>query len=52
MNRNQETEPHSGGRVVSFGVLSYLQLMVVDQAPVRNGGTPIRQLTDSYGDDA
>ena len=38
--------------MVCFGVLSYLQLMVVDQAPVRNGGTPIRQLTDSYGDDA
>ncbi len=35
-----------------FGVLSYLQLMVVDEVPVHNGGTPIRQLTDSYGDDA
>ena len=35
-----------------FGVLSYLQLMVVDQVPVHNKGTPIRQLTDSYGDDA
>ena len=35
-----------------FGVLSYLQLMVVDQVPVHNGGTPIQQLTDSYGDDA
>ena len=35
-----------------FGVLSYLQLMVVDTVPVHNGGTPIRQLTDSYGDDA
>jgi len=37
---------------VCFGVLSYLQLMVVDQVPVHNGGTPIQQLTDSYGDDA
>ena len=35
-----------------FGVLSYLQLMVVDQTPVHNAGTPIRQLIDSYGDDA
>ena len=35
-----------------FGVLSYLQLMVVDQIPVHNGGTQIQQLTDSYGDDA
>ena len=41
-----------GGSVVCFGVLSYLQLMVVDQMPVHNGGTPIQQLTDSYGDDA
>ena len=40
------------GTVVCFGVLSYLQLMVVDQMPVHNGGIPIRQLTDSYGDDA
>jgi len=37
---------------VCFGVLSYLQLMVVDQTPVHNAGTPIRQLIDSYGDDA
>ena len=35
-----------------FGVLSYLQLMVVDQVPVHNSGTQIQQLTDSYGDDA
>ena len=40
------------GEVVCFGVLSYLQLMVVDQVPVHNGGTQIQQLTDSYGDDA
>ena len=40
------------GEVVCFGVLSYLQLMVVDQVPVHNGGTQILQLTDSYGDDA
>ena len=38
--------------VVCFGVLSYLQLIVVDEVPVHNGGTPISQLTDSYGDDA
>ena len=41
-----------GGEVVCFGVLSYLQLMVVDQVPVHNGGTQIQRLTDSYGDDA
>ena len=35
-----------------FGVLSYLQLMVVDQVPVHNSGTQIQRLTDSYGDDA
>ena len=40
------------GEVVCFGVLSYLQLMVVDQVPVHNGGTQIQRLTDSYGDDA
>ncbi len=40
------------GVVVCFGVLSYLQLMVVDQVPVHNSGTQIQQLTDSYGDDA
>ena len=42
--------PHR--EVVCFGVLSYLQLMVVDRIPVHNGGTPIQRLTDSYGDDA
>ena len=35
-----------------FGVLSYLQLIAVDQIPVPNTGTKIQQLTDSYGDDA
>ena len=49
-------QPHSNsqtrGEVVCFGVLSYLQLMVVDEVPIHNGGTPITQLTDSYGDDA
>lgn len=50
---DDSSQEGSGARdVVCFGVLSYLQLMVVDQAPVHNGGTPIRQLTDSYGDDA
>jgi sugar/nucleoside kinase (ribokinase family) len=42
----------SSGEVVCFGVLSYLQLMVVDQVPVHNSGTKIQRLTDSYGDDA
>ena len=46
------TTSQPGGAVVCFGVLSYLQLMVVDEVPVHNGGTPISQLTDSYGDDA
>jgi sugar/nucleoside kinase (ribokinase family) len=45
-------ENSSPGEVVCFGVLSYLQLLVVDQVPVYNQGTPISQLTDSYGDDA
>ena len=44
--------PLPGDEVVCFGVLSYLQLMVVDQVPVHNGGTQIQRLTDSYGDDA
>ncbi|MCH7843145.1 MAG: carbohydrate kinase family protein [Chloroflexi bacterium] len=52
MNSSQTPDILPGGEVVCFGVLSYLQLMVVDQVPVHNGGTPIRQLTDSYGDDA
>ncbi|SUZ71361.1 uncharacterized protein METZ01_LOCUS24215 [marine metagenome] len=52
LNRDQTPDPSPGGTVVCFGVLSYLQLMVVDQVPVHNGGTPIRQLNDSYGDDA
>jgi len=52
-NSEQNQLSHEpGGSVVCFGVLSYLQLMVVDQVPVHNGGTPIQQLTDSYGDDA
>ena len=52
MNSSQTQDILPGGEVVCFGVLSYLQLMVVDQVPVHNGGTPIRQLTDLYGDDA
>ena len=52
LSRDQTPDPSLGGVVVCFGVLSYLQLMVVDQVPVHNGGTPIRQLNDSYGDDA
>lgn len=52
MSSGQPMEYHSPGEVVCFGVLSYLQLMVVDQVPVYNQGTPISQLTDSYGDDA
>lgn len=51
-NNNQEPSGASNKEVVCFGVLSYLQLMVVDQAPVYNGGTQIQQITDSYGDDA
>ncbi len=52
LNRGQGPGLLPGGEVVCFGVLSYLQLMVVDQVPVHNGGTPIQRLTDSYGDDA
>ena len=52
LSNDQTPGPSSVGPVVCFGVLSYLQLMVVDRTPVHNGGTPIRQLTDSYGDDA
>ncbi|HAA95336.1 MAG TPA: hypothetical protein DCE26_06570 [Dehalococcoidia bacterium] len=49
---NEETEMPEPGEVVCFGVLSYLQLMVVDEPPVYNGGTPVRTMSDSYGDDA
>ena len=52
LNEDQSLGCTSNGEVVCFGVLSYLQLMVVDQVPVHNGGTPISQLTDSFGDDA
>ena len=52
LSKDQTPGPSSVGQVVCFGVLSYLQLMVVDQVPGHNSGTPIRQLTDSYGDDA
>ena len=52
LNEDQSPGCPSNGEVVCFGVLSYLQLMVVDQVPVHNGGTPISQLTDSFGDDA
>ena len=52
MNGHDRTSQPAGGHVVCFGVLSYLQLMAVDQVPVHNGGTQIRRLTDSYGDDA
>ena len=52
MNDDFSSEIVSNGLVVCFGVLSYLQLMVVDQVPVHNGGTPITHLTDSFGDDA
>ena len=52
LSSGQRMENNSSGEVVCFGVLSYLQLMVVDQVPVHNQGTPISQLTDSYGDDA
>ncbi len=38
--------------VVCFGVLSYLQLMVVEEIAGRNGGTAITQKFDSFGDDA
>ena len=52
MNDDFPAEVVSNGPVVCFGVLSYLQLMVVDHVPIHNGGTPINQLTDSFGDDA
>jgi sugar/nucleoside kinase (ribokinase family) len=52
LSNNQIPGPFPGGTVVCFGVLSYLQLMVVDRVPIHNAGTPIRQLTDSFGDDA
>ncbi|PKB71927.1 MAG: hypothetical protein BZY87_02865 [SAR202 cluster bacterium Io17-Chloro-G6] len=52
LNSDQGPGPPSSREVVCFGVLSYLQLMVVDQIPVHNSGTRIQQLTDSYGDDA
>ena len=52
MNSDQEPGVLFDEEVVCFGVLSYLQLMVVGQVPVHNGGTPIQKLTDSYGDDA
>ncbi len=52
LTSDQEPGIKPSGAVVCFGVLSYLQLMVVDQVPVHNNGTQIRQLTDSYGDDA
>ena len=52
MNDDFPAEIASNGSVVCFGVLSYLQLMVVDHVPIHNGGTPINQLTDSFGDDA
>ena len=52
MNDDFPAEVVSNGPVVCFGVLSYLQLMVVDHVPIHNGGTSINQLTDSFGDDA
>jgi len=52
LNEDQTPEIAPGGEVVCFGVLSYLQLIVVDEVPVYNSGTPISRLTDSYGDDA
>jgi len=52
MNNDQTPNIPAQGQVICFGVLSYLQLMVVDQVPVHNGGTPISRLTDSFGDDA
>jgi sugar/nucleoside kinase (ribokinase family) len=52
MDNDRTSDTVSDGAVVCFGVLSYLQLMVVDHVPVHNGGTPISQLTDSFGDDA
>ena len=52
MDNDRTSDTVSDGAVICFGVLSYLQLMVVDHVPVHNGGTPISQLTDSFGDDA
>jgi len=52
MNDDFPGEIMANGSVVCFGVLSYLQLIVVDDVPVHNGGTSINQLTDSFGDDA
>jgi sugar/nucleoside kinase (ribokinase family) len=52
MNQDRLANTSPNGEVICFGVLSYLQLMVVDQVPLHNGGTPISQLTDSFGDDA
>ena len=52
MNDDFPAEIVSNGPVVCFGVLSYLQLMVVDHVPIHNSGTPINRLTDSFGDDA
>jgi len=52
LNDDQAPEIAPGGEVVCFGVLSYLQLIVVDEVPAYNKGTPINRLTDSYGDDA
>ncbi len=52
LNSDQGPGLLPSGEVVCFGVLSYLQLMVVDQIPVHNSGTQIQQLVDSYGDDA
>ena len=52
MNNDRKLDTVSEGAVVCFGVLSYLQLIVVDDVPVHNGGTSINQLTDSFGDDA
>jgi sugar/nucleoside kinase (ribokinase family) len=52
LNHDHAPEIAPGGEVVCFGVLSYLQLIVVDEVPVYNSGTPISWLSDSYGDDA
>ena len=38
--------------VVCFGVLRYLQLMVVEELAGRNGGAAIKQKLDSFGEDA
>jgi sugar/nucleoside kinase (ribokinase family) len=52
LNDDHSPELAPGGEVVCFGVLSYLQLIVVDEVPVYDRGTPISRLSDSYGDDA